>query len=160
MILRLAPPATLVAATFLSAAAPAAAQGYRYSDDCTRRIHNNGTTGAIVGGIAGAVVGSNLAHGGGRTGGAVLGGAAGAAIGNNIARSSTKDGCRGRPYYSRGYYVPPPPPPPPRPVYVAPAPEPVYVEHVYQPVYVVKEPPGHAYGHYKHHHHDDEDDDD
>src|SRR5690348_12456023 len=95
MIPRLAPAAALVATTFLSAAAPAAAQGYRYSDDCTRRIHNNGTAGAIVGGIAGAVVGSNLAHGGGRTGGAILGGAAGAAIGNNIARSSTKDGCRG-----------------------------------------------------------------
>jgi hypothetical protein len=158
MLLRLAGAAALVAATAFSAATPAAAQGYRYSDDCTRRIHDNGTTGAIVGGIAGAVVGSNLAHGGGRTGGAILGGAAGAAIGNNIARSSTKDGCRGRRYYSSGYYVPPPPPPPPpRPVYVEPAP--VYVERVYEPVYVVKEPHGHAYGHWKHHHHDDDDDD-
>lgn len=159
MLLRLVPAAALVAATVFSAAAPASAQGYRYSDDCTRRIHNNGTTGAIVGGLAGAVVGSNLARGGGRTGGAILGGAAGAALGNSIARSSTKDRCRGHRYVYRSGY-PAPYYPPPAPVYVEP--EPVYVEPA--PVYVesypvyVREPRGHGYGHWKHHHHDDDDD--
>jgi len=159
MLLRLIPAAALVATTVFAAAAPASAQGYRYSDDCTRRIHDNGTAGAIVGGIAGAVLGSNLAHHGGRTGGAILGGAAGAAIGNSVARSSTKDRCRGHHVYRSGYPAPYYPPPAygyvePAPVYVEPAP--VYVERY--PVYV-HEPHGHAYGYWRHHHHHDDDDD-
>jgi hypothetical protein len=73
-----------------------AAQPYGYASDCRR---SDGTAGTIIGGIAGAVLGSNLAaHHGGRAGGAAIGGVAGALIGNSIARGS--DGCR---TYSQGY---------------------------------------------------------
>lgn len=153
------------AAAGLTAATPMLAQAHdyrRYDDDCTDRIHRNGTTGAIIGGLAGAAIGSNLAAShGGRTGGAVLGAAAGAAVGSNIARSSTKDSCRPR-YrtayryegYAPAYYAPPPPPP--RPVYVVREPAPVYV--VQEPVYYERRHDNGLHrGWYKHHH--DEDDD-
>jgi hypothetical protein len=151
--------AVLAAAAAATFAAPLAAQAhdYRrayYEDACTDRIHDNGVSGALVGGAAGALLGSNLAGHGAHAGGALLGAAAGAAIGSNIARSTTKDHCRGaRVVYYRE--------PPPRPVYVAPAP--VYVAPPPPP------PPGYydAYdygphdrglhrGWYKHHHHDDD----
>jgi uncharacterized protein YcfJ len=45
-------------------------------------------TGTVVGGVTGAVVGSNLAHGGGRTGGAILGGLVGAVAGHAIASNN------------------------------------------------------------------------
>jgi hypothetical protein len=154
----------------LALAAPIGAQahdyGYyqRYQDACTDRIHDNGVTGALLGGAAGAVIGSNLAHGGGRTGGAVLGGVAGAAIGSNIARSTTKDSCRGprRVVYRDAYREPPPPPPvyvAPRPVYYVPPPPPppVYEYDVYD---YGPHDHGRHRGWYKHHHHHDDDDDD
>jgi hypothetical protein len=96
-----------VAAAGSTLAAPALAHDYRpYGQDCTNRIHHSGTTGALLGGLAGAVIGSNLAaHHGGRSGGALIGAAAGAAVGSNVARSSTKQACRGDDYgyYDRGY---------------------------------------------------------
>jgi hypothetical protein len=150
--------AAALTATILALAAPMTAQARDYRDDgCTDRIHDNGVAGALIGGAAGAVIGSNVARGGGRTGGALIGAAAGAAVGSNIARSSTKDRCRGGSRYVR--YAPPPP----RPVYVAPrpvyvAPEPVYVAPA--PVYEVYEVGPHDHGRhrgwYKHHHHDDD----
>lgn len=45
-------------------------------------------TGTAIGGVTGAVVGSNLASGGGRTGGAILGGLVGAVAGHEIAKSN------------------------------------------------------------------------
>ena len=45
--------------------------------------------GALLGGIAGAVLGSNVARGGGREGGAIIGGVGGAALGADIAKNST-----------------------------------------------------------------------
>lgn len=44
--------------------------------------------GAVVGGLAGAVLGNQIGSGSGRTAATVLGGVAGAAIGNQIARNS------------------------------------------------------------------------
>jgi len=44
--------------------------------------------GAVVGGVAGAVLGSQVGGGSGRTAATVLGGAAGAAIGSQIARNA------------------------------------------------------------------------
>ncbi|MDB5458976.1 MAG: glycine zipper protein [Caulobacteraceae bacterium] len=44
--------------------------------------------GTAVGGVTGAVVGSNLASGGGRTGGAILGGLVGAVAGHEIAKQN------------------------------------------------------------------------
>ena len=48
-------------------------------------------TGTAIGGVTGAVVGSNLASGGGRTGGAVLGGLVGAVAGHEIAKQNCGD---------------------------------------------------------------------
>jgi outer membrane lipoprotein SlyB len=44
--------------------------------------------GAVVGGLAGAALGSQIGAGAGRTAATVLGGVAGAAVGNTIARNS------------------------------------------------------------------------
>ena len=99
----------LIAATAagaLSIPTFASAQPYGYYDDCRVREHSNGAAGAIIGGIAGALLGSSVApHHGNRAGGAAIGGVAGAVIGNSIGRSSAKDNsyaCNG--YYDRRYY--------------------------------------------------------
>lgn len=80
-------------------AAPAEAQGryydrsgnyvgptWRGSDGRYRCRKPNGTTGLIVGGAAGAVIGHQLARRGDRTLGAIIGGAAGALIGREVER--------------------------------------------------------------------------
>jgi uncharacterized protein YcfJ len=80
-----------------------AAQPYGYASDCRR---SDGTAGTIIGGIAGAVLGSNLAaHHGGRAGGAAIGGVAGALLGNSIARSGSSCGTYNQAsgYDNRGY---------------------------------------------------------
>jgi hypothetical protein len=99
----------LIAATAAGAlAAPtiSSAQPYGYYDDCRAREHSNGTAGAIIGGIAGALLGSSVApHHGNRAGGAAIGGVTGAVIGNSIGRSSAKSNsyaCNG--YYRDGRY--------------------------------------------------------
>ena len=76
------------------------AAAYERADACQAKQHNKGTTGAVLGGIAGALLGSNIAGHGERTGGAALGAVAGAVIGANIGRSSAKssDLCQGRDY--------------------------------------------------------------
>jgi uncharacterized protein YcfJ len=56
--------------------------------ECRHEKSDNGTAGALLGGIAGAVIGSNLASGGGRTGGAVIGGVGGAVAGSAIAKGT------------------------------------------------------------------------
>jgi hypothetical protein len=58
-------------------------RGYDNRYYCRR---SDGTTGLIVGGIAGGVLGNVLAPGGSRTLGSIIGGAAGAVIGNSIDR--------------------------------------------------------------------------
>lgn len=74
--------------------------GYGYADPCQTSQHDRGATGAVLGGIAGALLGSNLAGHGGRAGGAALGAVAGAVLGNNIGRSTAKssDACEARNY--------------------------------------------------------------
>ncbi len=103
----------VVAALAVSATAvPSFAQDYRgygYDgrDPCQEKVHESGTAGALLGGLAGVLIGSNLAsHHGGRSGGAVLGGLAGAALGNNIARSSARSSgaCEGG--YDNSRYAP------------------------------------------------------
>jgi hypothetical protein len=54
--------------------------------ECREKKQGNEVAGGLLGGIAGAVIGSNLAHGGGRTGGAIIGGVGGAAAGSQIAK--------------------------------------------------------------------------
>ncbi|MDB5460150.1 MAG: hypothetical protein JWO72_1891 [Caulobacteraceae bacterium] len=65
--------------------------GYERTDReaCHDEKKGNQVGGAILGGIAGAVIGSNVARGGGREGGAIIGGVGGAALGSNIAKNAT-----------------------------------------------------------------------
>ena len=58
------------------------------------------TTGTVLGGVGGALVGNSIAHGGG---GAVIGGLGGAVLGHQIAKS----GCRStrHAYYRRSRYA-------------------------------------------------------
>ena len=103
--------AALTVPTFAAAqqaAAPYDSRGYYY-DPCKRDSTNRATTGGIIGALAGAAIGSNLAaHHGGRTGGAALGGLAGAVAGASIGKNSAA--CNSAPqqqgYYSNGstYY--------------------------------------------------------
>jgi hypothetical protein len=83
-------------------ATPTFAQPYRgYASDNTS-CRSDGTAGAVIGGIAGALLGSNLAsHHGGRAGGAALGGVAGALIGGSIAKGN--DNCQ---TYRQAYRAP------------------------------------------------------
>lgn len=57
--------------------------------ECHQEKNGNAVAGGLLGGIAGAVIGSNVARGGGRTGGAIIGGVGGAALGSSIAKNST-----------------------------------------------------------------------
>lgn len=127
--------ATLAGAAAIPSFAAAQTSGYydsrssTYYDPCVRDRTNRGTAGALIGGVLGAVVGSNAAAGGVRTEGALLGGAlgaaAGAAIGNNGAAcapgynsrnsqysgyGSSYDGYYGNQansgYYNQGYGYP------------------------------------------------------
>ena len=54
----------------------------------------NGTTGLVVGGVAGALVGRTVDTRGDRSIGTLLGAAAGAVAGREIDRSSSKKRCR------------------------------------------------------------------
>jgi hypothetical protein len=99
-------------------AQPAAAQPYsNYHDEhvyrqeqCQRARNNNTVAGAVIGGIAGAVLGSNSAGRGHRSDGTALGAVVGAAAGSAIGRSATRcnEVPQGSydPYYGRsdGYY--------------------------------------------------------
>ncbi len=92
----------LIAATAFAALAvfsqPASAQPYSsYHDEhvatqrqCERARNNNTVAGALIGGIAGAVLGSNSAGRGHRGDGTALGAVVGAAAGGAIGRSSTR----------------------------------------------------------------------
>jgi outer membrane lipoprotein SlyB len=54
----------------------------------TQAPTSNNILGAVVGGLAGAVLGNQIGGGTGRTAATVLGGVAGAAVGNQIARNA------------------------------------------------------------------------
>lgn len=112
--------AALAGVMALSAAAPVVAQprypttssytaespnGYYY-DPCKREATQRGTAGGLLGGAAGAVIGSNVAARNARTEGALLGGLlgviAGATVGNKTAACTS----------AQTASLPPPPPPP------------------------------------------------
>lgn len=72
---------------------------YRYKewrgrDGRTYCRKSNGTTGLLVGGVAGALVGRSIDTGGDRTLGTVLGAGAGALAGREIDRGGSKRRCR------------------------------------------------------------------
>lgn len=54
----------------------------------TQAPTSNNILGAVVGGLAGAVLGNQIGGGTGRTAATVLGGVAGAAVGNQVARNA------------------------------------------------------------------------
>jgi hypothetical protein len=94
---------TLALATAGAAATPSFAHDYGYYDAaeaCHAKKQESGTTGAVLGGLAGAFIGSSVAGHGSHAGGAVIGGLAGALIGNGVGRSSAKDSapCEARDY--------------------------------------------------------------
>ena len=105
--LALAASAMAVPAAMTLPAAPAEAQARYYDrsgnyvgptwrgrDGRYRCRKTNGTTGLIVGGAAGALVGHQVAGRGDRTLGAILGGAAGALIGREVQRGVQSRRCR------------------------------------------------------------------
>jgi len=65
-----------------------------YYDHRSYRRCNNGTTGAVVGAIAGGLLGNGIAGRGDRTAGTLLGAAGGALAGNAIARADRPGYCR------------------------------------------------------------------
>lgn len=66
-----------------------------------RNDHSSATAGAILGALAGAALGSNVAGHGVRTEGAVLGGVVGAGIGGAVGNANDRYRCDTRgPYYS------------------------------------------------------------
>ena len=93
-------------------ATPSFAQPYGYGayEACRAKKNDSGTTGALIGGLAGAVLGSQIASRGDRTEGAVIGGLAGVVLGGAVGRSSAKssNACEARDYgraaYRRAYY--------------------------------------------------------
>lgn len=66
------------------------ARSYGSGDVCAAQKRAAGQKGAVVGGLLGAVVGSQVAAKGAKTEGAVLGGAVGAVAGNQIARKNVR----------------------------------------------------------------------
>jgi outer membrane lipoprotein SlyB len=98
-------PVSSYPATYPVTTAPVAGMEYgrilniEYLPVGTRAPMDSGRSvlGAIVGGLAGAALGSTVGGGSGRTAATVLGGVAGAAVGSNIARNS--DGITTAPGY-------------------------------------------------------------
>lgn len=66
------------------------ARSYGTGDVCAAQQRSAGTKGAVVGGLLGALVGSQVAGNGAKTEGAVLGGAVGAVAGHQIGKSQVK----------------------------------------------------------------------
>ena len=61
--------------------------------NCMRREENRAAAGTVIGGILGAVIGSNIAGGRSRGAGALIGGALGAVAGNAVGRDSGHEIC-------------------------------------------------------------------
>lgn len=71
------------------------AQTWQGEDGRTYCRRSDGTTGAVVGGGAGALVGRGIDGGRRRTGGTIIGAIAGALIGSAIERSANQQSCGG-----------------------------------------------------------------
>ncbi len=70
-----------------------------YDSSCEGRANGQTAAGGVIGALAGAAIGSNLAGRGSHTTGAVLGAVAGGVIGANVARSTASCDASGY-YYS------------------------------------------------------------
>jgi uncharacterized protein YcfJ len=82
----------------LSAPQVSFAQAYRdygRDDICQEQKHDNANKGTVIGAIAGAVIGSQVAGHGNKTAGALVGAGAGALVGRQIGKSTVN--CKGYP---------------------------------------------------------------
>ncbi len=71
-----------------------------YADSpCEQRAANSEVAGGVIGALAGAALGSNIAQHGERSGGAILGAVAGGVVGANIGKMAAK--CDDTGYYFR-----------------------------------------------------------
>src|SRR3569832_1845133 len=79
--------------------------GYGYTTPCAAQAHRNGTAGAVLGALAGAALGSNMAsHHDERSGGAAFGALAGALFGIQICRTTNTNHRNNN--NNQGYYAP------------------------------------------------------
>jgi hypothetical protein len=67
---------------------------YRGNDNRYYCRRNDGTTGLIIGALAGGLLGDTIAPGGSKTLGAILGGGGGALLGRSIDRNGSGISCR------------------------------------------------------------------
>ncbi len=67
---------------------------YRGQDNRYYCRRNDGTTGLIIGGLAGGLLGNTIAPGGSKMLGTILGGGAGALIGRSVDRDGSNVSCR------------------------------------------------------------------
>lgn len=94
----------LIAGVLAAIAIPGAVLAQPYDPGCVQSNQDNRAAGTVVGGVAGALLGSAIAGRGSRGAGAVVGGVTGAVAGNAIAGSNNQP-C------PAGYYYQGPPPP-------------------------------------------------
>jgi len=90
-------PAAMVLPATKAEASPQKRYKYREWRGRDGRVYcrkSNGTTGLVVGGVAGALVGRSIDTGGDRTLGTVLGATGGALLGREVERSGSKRRCR------------------------------------------------------------------
>ena len=102
--------AATVAAGAMATPLAVSAQPYgdpNYRSDCQIKKKKGSTNGAIIGALAGAVLGSQVSGRGARTEGSAVGAVAGGVVGSQIGRSSAKnsDACLRQGYYDnrQGY---------------------------------------------------------
>jgi hypothetical protein len=99
----------MIAAPNAASAQPYGYDGRTYYDPCQRETTNRTTLGAVIGGLAGAAIGSNVAARNARTEGALLGGAVGAVGGGVVGNRSAActPGYAPPPSSSYNSYAPP-----------------------------------------------------
>jgi uncharacterized protein YcfJ len=85
----------LVAGVAAAILTPTLASAY---DGCEARAHDRRVAGTVLGGIAGAVIGNQVSHGGGT----IIGGIGGAVIGNQLSKTH----CPHYAYYRDRRYEP------------------------------------------------------
>lgn len=81
--------AAVLAVPTLASAGDYDYRGYNTDYKCQQRTNNQQTTGGIIGALAGAAIGSNVAGRGVRTEGAVLGAVVGAVAGSAIGKKNS-----------------------------------------------------------------------
>lgn len=104
-------PKALIGLGFVVLAVPSLASAQGYDGYCYQRKSNNTATGAVIGALAGAAIGTGSSHRYNRGGNTVAGAAVGAVVGGALGNASVD--CHEGRYYSyeeSGYYDPPPPP--------------------------------------------------